>query len=133
MQVDVIGQFVAPNRRGLEPKEVFIFNLCHLLTFFFNRVYAVRVEVDVVFVSVARNNCNLTNQSRTKPRPSYVSWSYTCITKLFSKENTNKTFLAVNVPLFVVVPHRNDVHISEIFSSGTLNNKQTNNSFKNHL
>ena len=33
--IDIIDQFVAPNRRVIEePKDVLAFNLCHLLIFF---------------------------------------------------------------------------------------------------
>lgn len=37
--IDIIGQFVAQNRRPIEePKEVLIYSLCQLLMFIFNEV-----------------------------------------------------------------------------------------------
>ena len=82
--IDIIGRFEAPNRSANgEPNKVLI-------------VSRECMKVDVIYVSVAQNSCNLT-MSRTRPRLTCfivdMKQNYMYVLKLY----TSKTFLDVNI------------------------------------
>ena len=75
-KINSIGLFIAPYGRAIEePKAVLTFNPCQLLIFF-NRLCEIWCHFCVRCEKFSRSN-----QSRTKPRLTYVSLSYE--TKLF--------------------------------------------------
>ena len=69
--IDIIGQFLAPNRKAIEePKEVLTFNLCQLLNFFQYGVRKLKMEK----ANLSLNLMRLKRRAREDSKCGNRSW-----------------------------------------------------------